>query len=139
MKRMIVYIKRLFALYRIQHKAECSTVSGFTPIPNVHYVPAADEPSLFGNGPEGISRDWLAWYFKRNTTHGYMAAIVAANYIKLGLMSEPVRHYSPRYLPPVLLGPCKSISLEWVIWYAYEFDVGFEDAHQEALKITGRE
>jgi hypothetical protein len=139
MKRMIVYLKQLFSLYVKSHPKECSTVSGFKGIPNVHYLPAADEPSLFGNGPEGINRDWLAWYFKKNTSHGYVAAIIEANRIKLGLMSEPIRHYNPRYLPPILIGPCKSISFEWVIWYSYEFDVGFEDAHQIAVNITGKE
>lgn len=139
MKRMVVYVKRLLSLYINPPALEPVSGSGFEPIPHVHYVPAADEPSLFGNGPDGINRSWLAWYMKRNTSKGYMAAILAANQIKIGLGYEPPRVYSNRYLPPILVGSTKQISLEWVIWYRYEFDVGLEDAHQIAVSITGRE
>lgn len=139
MKRMVVYVKRLFSLYANPPALESTSVSGFKPIPYVHYTPAHDEPSLFGDGPEGINRNWLSWYLKNNTSKGYLVAIVAANQIKIGLGCEPPRTYSNRYLPPILVGPSKQISLEWVIWYSYEFEVSLEDAHQTAINITGRE
>lgn len=55
MKRMVVYVKRLFFMYMNPPALEPVSGSGFEPIPHVHYVPAVDEPSLFGNGPEGIN------------------------------------------------------------------------------------
>lgn len=139
MKRMIVYLKRLLSLYIDPPVFVPSSVSGFEPIPHVHYVPALDEPSLFGNGPDGVNRAWLSWYLKKNTSKGYMAALVAAHKIRIGLNNEPARVYSNSYLPPILIGPGKQISFEWVIWYRYEFDWGFEDAHQIAVNITGKE
>lgn len=139
MKRMIVYLKRLFSLYTTPSTSDPSSVSGFEPIPHVHYMPAPDEPSLFGNGPDGINRAWLAWYLKNNTNKGYMAALMAANQIKIGLNNEPPRTYNNRYLPTILIGPGKQISFEWVIWYHYEFEMGLEDAHQVAVNITGKE
>lgn len=138
MKRMIVYVKRLFSLYLNPPALESSSVSGFEPIPHAHYVVSPDEPSLFGDGPDGISQAWLSWYLKRNTSEGYMAAIKEANQIKISLINEPPRIFSNRYLPTILVGNAKQISLEWVIWYRYEFDVGLEDAHQIAIRITGR-
>lgn len=139
MKRMIVYVKRLFSLYMNPPAMESASVSGFEPIPHVHYIVSPDEPSLFGNGPDGINRAWLSWYLKRNTSKGYMAAILEANRIIISLTNEPPRGFSNRYLPTILVGTAKQISLEWVIWYRYEFEVGLEDAHQIAVNITGRE
>lgn len=139
MKRMVVYVKRLFFMYMNPPATELTSSSGFEPIPGIHYVPAADEPSLFGDGPDGINSRWIAWYLKRNTNKGYVHTIVAANQIRMGLNCEPPRVYSNRYLPPILVGPSKLISLEWVIWYHYEFGVGLGDAHQIAVSITGRE
>lgn len=139
MKRMVVYVKRLFSLYMAPTGFGSSPDSGFEPIQDIHYIPASDEPSLFGDGPDGINNNWLAWYFKNNTNKGYVAAIMTANQIRMGLNCEPPRVYNKRYLPPILVGPSKLISLEWVIWYHYEFSVGLEDAHQTAVSITGRE
>ena len=139
MKRMMVYIKRFFSLHLNPPAMTTSSVSGFKPIPHIHYIPAPDEPSLFGNGPDGINRGWLSWYLKNNTSKGYVAAIATGNQIKIGLSSEPPRSYNPRYLPAILIGSSKQISLEWVIWYHYEFDVELETAHQIAVSITGRE
>lgn len=139
MKRMIVYVKRLFSLYLNPPATWSDSDSGFEPIPHVHYVTGPDEPSMFGDGPEGLNRNWLAWYMRNNTNKGYMAAIADGNQIKLGLGHEAPRIYSFRYLPPILVGPSKLISLEWVIWYRYEFEVTLEEAHQIAINITGKE
>lgn len=139
MKRMIVYVKRLFFMYMDSPVSKPISGSGFEPIPHVHYVPSPDEPSLFGDGPDGINNNWLAWFLKKNTSKGYLAAITTANQIRMGLGCEPPRTYSNRYLPPILVGPSKQISLEWVIWYRYEFEVTLEGAHQIAVSITGRE
>jgi len=139
MKRMILHLKRLFSLYILPPEAEPRIPSGFVAVPRVHYIPAVDEPSVFGAEPHGVNTRWLAWFLKRNITLGYPAALKAVDDIKKGLALEPPRHYCNGYLPPVLVGPNKVISLEWVIWYSYSFGVSFEEAHQTAVCITHRE
>lgn len=105
----------------------------------LHYVPAADEPSLFTNKKGEINPRWAAWYFKRNTNHGYMKMLMEADLIRRRLAIEPPRDYDNTFLPDIVVGKPLVISFAWIIWYKHEFEVSFEEAYHEARFITHAE
>lgn len=140
MKRVVAFVKKFLFTSGVEEKENVlATPSGFVPLPGIHYVPAADEPSLFSATPGVINSRWTAWYLRRNKAHGYKLMEATAVSIQRQLALEPPRTFAPGYLPALLVSYPLVISFEWVIWYKYEFNVSFEQAHEHARMLSYKE
>lgn len=96
----------------------------------LHYQPADDEPSLFTTKVGEINPAWMSWYIRKHTSSGYMAMLAEAGRIHQQLLTESPREYPHGYLPDILVGIPLCVSFNWVIWYKYEYNVSFEEAHE---------